>query len=166
MTIAYLGLGSNLGDRVGYVQQALIWLADCPGIRVLQSSSLYETEPVGYADQEWFINAVVQIDTTLSPMALLLACQAIEDRLGRVRDAANRNGPRTIDVDILFYDDVVMDTPTLTLPHPRLPQRAYALVPMLEVNADLRHPVLGHTMEALHQALEAPEDVVLYGTRR
>ncbi|MBK8189427.1 MAG: 2-amino-4-hydroxy-6-hydroxymethyldihydropteridine diphosphokinase [Vampirovibrionales bacterium] len=166
MTIAYLGLGSNLGDRVGYVQQALTLLADCPGIGIVEASSLYETEPVGFADQEWFINAAVAIETSLSPVALLTACQEIERRLLRQRDPANRNGPRTLDIDILFYGDLAMASPALTIPHPRVHLRAYALVPMLEVNAELRHPVLGKTIEELHEALDFPEEVLLYGTRR
>ncbi len=165
MTIAYIGLGSNIGDRVGHIQQALHFLQDHPDIRVLTTSSLYETEPVGYKDQEWFINAAVAIETDLLPKELLKVCQDIEHRLHRVRDPNNRDGPRTIDLDILFYDDMAIDTPELTIPHPRVQERAYALVPMLEVNARVVHPRLMKNVEQLHHALAHPEEVFLYGTR-
>src|SRR5690349_3154229 len=111
MTIAYLGLGSNLGDRVGYVQQALRLLKDQSGIRVISTSSLYETEPVGYQDQEWFVNAAVAVETNLSPEVLLGVCQRIENQLGRERDPENQDGPRTIDVDVLFYGELAVSEP-------------------------------------------------------
>ncbi|MBY0405347.1 MAG: 2-amino-4-hydroxy-6-hydroxymethyldihydropteridine diphosphokinase [Cyanobacteria bacterium] len=165
MTIVYLGLGSNIGDRVGYVQQALGLLKFSPEIRVISTSSFYETEPVGFAEQEWFVNAAAAIDTTLSPEALLKVCQRIESQLGRVRDPNNKNGPRTIDIDILFFDTIILDDPGLTIPHPKLHERAYALVPLLEINPRVHHPVLGKTVEQLHQSLETPEEVMLFGTR-
>lgn len=165
MTIVYLGLGSNLGDRVGSVQYALRLLQDHPQIKVLSTSSFYETEPVGYADQDWFVNAVVAAETDLTPGALLSWCQNIEHQLKRVRDPNNRDGPRTIDLDILFYDSLVMNTESLTIPHPRVHQRAYTLVPLLEINSRLMHPVLQKSMEQLHHDLAEPEEVLLYGTR-
>lgn len=166
MTIVYLGLGSNEGDRVGYVQQALQLLKDSTGIRVLSTSSFYETEPVGYKDQEWFVNAAVAIETSLTPEALLETCQRIENQQGRVRDPNNQNGPRCIDIDILFFDTLLMKEPGLTIPHPRVHERAYALVPLLEINPRVTHPASGKTIEQLHHELEAPEEVMLYGTRR
>lgn len=166
MSIVYLGLGSNLGDRVGYIQQALQLLKYVPGIRVLSTSSFYETEPVGCREQEWFVNAAVAIDTPMTPEELLETCQRIEQQLGRVRDPENRNGPRTIDLDILFYDDLSLSEPGLTIPHPRVHQRAYALVPLLEINPRVTHPGLHKTVEQLHHELAEPEEVLLYGTRR
>jgi 2-amino-4-hydroxy-6-hydroxymethyldihydropteridine diphosphokinase len=166
MTIVYLGLGSNLGDRVGYVQQALGLLKDTHSVRVISTSSFYETEPVGYKDQDWFVNAAVAVDTSLSPGELLERCQRIEQQLGRQRDPENQDGPRTIDIDILFYDSLVLNEPGLTIPHPRLHERAYALVPLLEINPRMVHPVLNQTVEQMHHALVAPEEVLLYGTRR
>lgn len=165
MTIVYLGLGSNLGDRVGHVQQALTMLQSHPQIKLLSTSSFYETEPVGFADQDWFVNAVVAIETDLTPNALLLHCQNIEEKLQRVRLIDNKNGPRTIDVDILFYDTLVMNTPDLVIPHPGFHERAYTLVPFLEINSRFLHPVLQKSVEQLHHDLAEPEEVMLYGTR-
>lgn len=163
--IVYIGLGSNQGDRVGALQQALRLLQDNDQIRVLSASSFYETEPVGFKEQEWFVNAAVAIDTTLPPEELLTVCQEIERVLGRVRDPKNPNGPRTIDIDILFYDDLVLNEPDLILPHPRIHERACVLVPLLEVNSRMVHPIFKKTIEQLHTDLEEPEEVLLYGTR-
>lgn len=166
MTLAYIGVGSNIGDRIGYVQQAHSLLNYTDGIQVLESSSLYETEPVGYKDQEWFINAVLKIETTLSPEELLHQCCRVETQLGRVRNCDSlKNGPRTLDLDILFYDNKVINNEILEIPHPRMHQRAYALVPILELDAELVHPVFNITISELHDNLEEPEEVYLYGTR-
>jgi 2-amino-4-hydroxy-6-hydroxymethyldihydropteridine diphosphokinase len=164
--IVYLGLGSNHGDRIGAIQQALRFLMDHEEIRVLSTSSFYETEPVDFKDQEWFVNAAVAIDTTLPPEELLSFCQNIETSLGRIREASQPKGPRTIDIDILFYADFVINEPELTIPHPRIHLRACMLVPLLEVNSRLVHPVLNRNVEQLHADLEDPEEVLLYGTRR
>jgi 2-amino-4-hydroxy-6-hydroxymethyldihydropteridine diphosphokinase len=126
-----LGLGSNVGDREGNIRAAVARLAAWPGVAVERVSSLYETAPVGYTDQPDFLNAAVRVATTLAPRELLAACLAVERSLGRVRH--ERWGPRTIDVDILFYDDVALDTEELTLPHPRLAERCFVLVPLAEV---------------------------------
>jgi 2-amino-4-hydroxy-6-hydroxymethyldihydropteridine diphosphokinase len=166
--IAYLGIGSNLGDRVGYIQQAVQLLQDLATLkhlRILSTSSFYETEPVGFQDQEWFVNAALAIETDLTPQELLTICQDVETRLGRVRDPNNQFGPRTLDIDLLFYDALEINAPGITVPHPRVHQRAYALVPLLEINPRLIHPVLGKTVEQLHQDLDDPEEVFLYGTR-
>lgn len=164
--IVYLGLGSNLGDRVGAIQQAIRFLADHEEVRILSASSFYETEPVGFKDQEWFVNAAVAIDTTLPPEELLTLCQSVEQALGRVRDPQNRYAPRTIDIDILFYGDLVMNEPDLVIPHPEVHRRACMLVPLLEVNSRIMHPVYQRSVEQLHSDLDDPEEVLLYGTRR
>lgn len=134
-----LGLGSNLGDREGNIAAAVARLAAWLGVTVERVSSLYETAPVGYTDQPDFLNAVVGVRTTLTPLELLAACLAVERELGRERKI--RWGPRTIDIDVLFYDDVVLDTAELTLPHPRFHERCFVLVPLAEIAGDV--PVYG-----------------------
>jgi|LSQX01.1.fsa_nt_gb 2-amino-4-hydroxy-6-hydroxymethyldihydropteridine diphosphokinase len=134
MSRAVLSLGSNLGDREGNIRSALKSLALLPGTAVVKASSLYETDPVGCTDQPVFLNAAVLVDTGLSPRALLGACLGIEAALGRVRRF--KNGPRTIDIDILVYEDAVSDENELTLPHPRLRERAFVLVPLGEMFPD------------------------------
>lgn len=165
MSTAYLCAGSNIGDRIGYLQQANNLLKDTQGIIVINSSSIYETEPVGFKDQEWFANAVLKIETTLSPRDLLSECMRIEIQLGRERNPQNQWGPRTLDLDILFYDDLIVSEEDLQIPHPRMHERAYALVPMLELDPDFVHPVIKKTVFELHNGLEEPEEVYLYGTR-
>jgi 2-amino-4-hydroxy-6-hydroxymethyldihydropteridine diphosphokinase len=165
LSTAYICAGSNIGDRVGYLQQANMLLKDTPGITVLEISSIYETEPVGYKDQEWFANAVIKIETDLEPHDLLAECMRIEKQLGRDRSTEERWGPRTLDLDILFYDDRIIAEEDLRIPHPRMHERAYALVPMLELDPDFVHPILGKTVVDLHNELEEPEEVYLYGTR-
>lgn len=162
--IAYLALGSNEGDRVGYLQQALQQLRFNKKITILSSSSFYETEPLANLEQRWYVNATIAIETTLSPKELLNLCLDIEESLGRERDPENQMAPRTIDMDILFYGDQVIETNDLVVPHPRLHERACVLVPMLELNARLLHPVLKKSMQQLHKELEYPELVFLYGT--
>jgi 2-amino-4-hydroxy-6-hydroxymethyldihydropteridine diphosphokinase len=166
LTIVYIGLGSNQGDRISYLQQGLRLLTDHEGIKLLSASSFYETEPVGDDDQHWFVNVAIAVETALPPEPLLAACLKVENQLGRKRDATRPNGPRTLDIDLLLYDNLVWQSPELTLPHPEVHKRAFVLVPLLEVNAKLIHPVYNKTMEQLHQALEAPEEVYLYGTRQ
>ena len=141
MSIAYIALGANLGDPATTVRAAFGALANLPESRVLHCSSLYRTAPVGLADQPEFINAVAKLATTLAPEALLDALHEIEQRFGRVR--AERNGPRTLDLDLLLYDDQFIDLPRLTLPHPRLHLRAFVLQPLAEIAPDLAIPGRG-----------------------
>jgi 2-amino-4-hydroxy-6-hydroxymethyldihydropteridine diphosphokinase len=128
---AFLSLGANLGERAAALRAARAALAALPGTSLLASSRLYETEPQELAEQPPFLNQVVCLETTLSPDELLAAAQGIEDAAGRVRDV--RFGPRTLDVDILLFQGVESDRPELTLPHPRLWQRAFVLVPLAEL---------------------------------
>ena len=133
MTRAYLGLGANLGDRLGTLRRAVELLGATDGISVMQSSNVYETAPVG-PPQPDFLNAVVRVETDLEPHALLEACQSIERALGRERH--ERWGPRTIDIDVLAYDHLEIDEPDLEVPHPRMHERAFVLVPLGELDAD------------------------------
>lgn len=131
--VAFLALGSNLGDRLAVLQRAVDLLAGIEGIEVLRSSRVYETEPVG-PPQPRYLNAVLEVRTRLAPGELLAACLGVEDALGRVR--AERWGPRTVDVDVLTYGEEEIDGPDLTVPHPRMHERGFVLVPLLELTPD------------------------------
>ncbi|OMG51790.1 2-amino-4-hydroxy-6-hydroxymethyldihydropteridine diphosphokinase [Azonexus hydrophilus] len=141
MSLAYIALGANLGDPAATVNAAFAALDQLPQSRLLATSALYRTAPVGIAEQPEFVNAAALIDTTLAPEALLDALLAIEQAFGRVR--AERNGPRTLDLDILLYDDLTLATPRLTLPHPRLHLRAFVLQPLADLAPDLAIPGRG-----------------------
>lgn len=133
----FLGLGSNLGDRQANLLAAAQSLP--PKITLTASSPIYETEPWGYLEQAKFLNQVLQANTSLSPLELLTYLKAIEKEIGRT--PTFKNGPREIDIDILLYDDVILESPDLTIPHPRLHQRAFMLIPMNDLAEDLIHPV-------------------------
>jgi 2-amino-4-hydroxy-6-hydroxymethyldihydropteridine diphosphokinase len=135
---AFLGMGSNLGDRQEYLDDACRELSAHQSVKVIQSSSLYETEPVGYLAQGWFLNQVVEIETTLAPDELLRFTQDIENKLGRKR--LIHWGPRVIDLDILLYGNRIINTPSLTVPHPRMYERCFVLMPLREIAPDLIHP--------------------------
>lgn len=134
MVTAYLGLGANLGDRLANLQRAVDLLAEAPGATVVRCSRVYETEPVGGPRQPDYLNVVVEIRTELSPHDLLRACQGVEATMGRVR--TERWGPRPIDVDVLTYDDRTIDEPDLVVPHPRMHERGFVLVPLAELTTD------------------------------
>ena len=147
MTRAYVGLGANLGPREVTILRAVDLLALADGISVLEVSQLRETEPVGVADQPAFLNGVVAVDTTLDARTLLETLLEIERELGRVR--TERWGPRTIDLDLLVFGDEIIDEPGLTVPHPRLGERRFALEPLTELAPELVVPGLGRVDEAL-----------------
>lgn len=138
MTLAYVALGSNLGNPRQQLLDAMDALANLPDTRLLQRSSLYRTPPWGVLRQPPFINAAVELDTGLSPHALLDALLAIEQQAGRVR--AERNGPRTLDLDLLHVDGVQLDDTRLTLPHPRMAERAFVLLPLRDIAPGLPLP--------------------------
>ena len=166
MAIAYLSLGSNKGDRIGFVQQATSLLNASDGISLIRTSAFYESEPWGMDSKNWFVNAVVEIKTTLSPQELLTQCQRIETQLGRKRlDDTKEYQDRTIDIDILFYNKEIVNDENLTIPHKFLQLRAFTLVPLLELIPNFEHPLLHRTVAQLHDDLENPEMVFLYGTR-
>ena len=166
MAIAYLSLGSNKGDRIGFVQQATSLLNATDGISLIRTSAFYESEPWGMESETWFVNAVVEVKTTLSPQSLLAECQRIEAQLGRKRTEGEKGyQDRTIDIDILFYNKEIINDENLVIPHKFLHLRAFTLVPLLELIPNFEHPILHKTITQLHDDLENPEMVFLYGTR-
>ena len=160
--IVYVGLGSNLGEREAMIRLALEELSRLPQTRLQRASSLYDTEPVGVEEQPHFLNAVAQLETQLPPHQLLWNLMLIERRLGRVR--TQRWGPRTLDLDLLLYEDLVLDDDDLVVPHPELPKRSFVLVPLVELDPMLVHPGTGETMLALLQQLGA-RPLVNHGSR-
>ena len=162
MATAFIGFGSNLGNRIDFCDRAVTLLSLLPHSRLDAVSSLYETEPLddGAAPgPAWFLNGVVQIETNIAPHSLLEICREIERALGRDQD--NRKGPRTLDLDLLLYDDCVLTESALSVPHPRLHQRRFVLVPLVELDPDRRHPVLGQRLDDLLSQLTDPSIVRL-----
>lgn len=160
--IAYLSIGSNLGDKIFNCRRALEELAADGTVRVQARSPLYRTEPVDYTAQDWFINQVVRVETELAPSALLDRLQEVQRRLGRTEPAV-RFGPRLIDLDILLYDRLVLDGPRLSLPHPRMHRRRFVLKPLCDIDPELVHPVLGRDIRTLLAELGADrQEVVEY----
>lgn len=156
MAEVYLGLGSNLGDRAGYLRQALDEIAALKDCRVVAESPIYETSPMGPPDQGAFLNGAAHLRTGLRPIELIHAFQAIEQRLGRpATDQRQHWGPREIDIDLLLYDDQIINEHGLTLPHPGLHQRWFVLKPLADLKPDLMHPALGQTIDELLQAVVA-----------
>lgn len=141
---AYVGLGSNLGDREAMIRLAIDDLARLPETTLAKASSLYDTEPVGEVDQPNFLNAVAALDTSLPARQLLWNLQLIEKRLGRVR--SQKWGPRTIDLDLLLYGSLILEEPDLRVPHPELTRRSFVLVPLVEIEPMLVHPATGETL--------------------
>ncbi len=151
MHTVYLGLGTNLGDRGGNLQAAVAALS--PLVEVTAESKVYETPAWGFEDQPAFLNMAVKALTDLAPGDLLAYLKRIEARLGRT--ATFRWGPRLIDIDILFYDDLVLETPELVIPHARLHERAFVLIPLLDIDPDLVHPLLRKTVRELSEGVDA-----------
>jgi 2-amino-4-hydroxy-6-hydroxymethyldihydropteridine diphosphokinase len=152
MAIAYLALGSNIGNREKNLRQATR-LLEGAGVRIIKHSSLYETEPVDYLDQPWFLNAVLETETALPATQLLSTLRSIEFQMGSKK--AFLKGPRLIDLDILLYDDATIETADLQVPHPRMLQRNFVLVPLAEIAPALRHPNWPATAsELLGQSLD------------
>jgi 2-amino-4-hydroxy-6-hydroxymethyldihydropteridine diphosphokinase len=144
---AYIGLGSNLGDRRGNITEAIERLQRVDGVEIAEVSALYETQPRMLESQPVFVNACAALDTTLGPEALLEALQLVEEKMGRQRSIPK--GPRTIDLDLLLYADRIVDIEHLAVPHPGLSERAFVLVPLCDVAAAVRHPTRGETIEEL-----------------
>lgn len=159
MSVAYLALGSNLGDRRGFLDGALHRLRAEPGLRLMAVSRYYETAPVGGPPQGPYLNAAAKVETTHTPRQLLELCRFIEKQHGRERRI--QNGPRTLDLDLLLYDDLVLDSPDLTLPHPRMQERAFVLLPLAEFAGSVVHPILKQTVSELLARI-SPEGCDVY----
>lgn len=146
MKTVYLALGANVGDRKQHLESALAQLGEA-GVRILRVSPVYETEPVGFTAQHWFYNLVVEAGTDLFPMQLLARIAKIEQALGRIRTV--KNGPRTLDIDILLYGRAVVRSAKLEVPHPRMAERRFVLAPLGDLAPELRHPVTHQTIRSM-----------------
>lgn len=160
MPVVFVGIGSNLGNRVENCATAIREMSNFA--KIFAVSSIYETEPVGRENQPNFINCVTKIETGLSPYELLLSLQSVENKLGRKH--TQKWGPRIIDLDILFYDDLIVDSGGLTIPHPRAHLRRFVLEPLSEIAPDFVHPALKVSVSKLLEGLEDPKSVVKIGS--
>jgi 2-amino-4-hydroxy-6-hydroxymethyldihydropteridine diphosphokinase len=161
MHLATVGAGSNLGDREGLIRQAIHWLGSQRGNALRACSPLYETEPFGRTDQGWFLNCVVQVETTRELKGFFRLLQEAEALAGRVR--GDPWGPRTLDLDLLFFDSVVFLDAELTVPHPGVANRRFVLEPLCDVAPDLVHPLVGATVRELLDRVADPSRVVRFG---
>lgn len=160
--IAYISLGSNLGDKLENCNRAITELSRVAGTSVVDRSHYYKTAPVDYTDQDWFVNAVVKIRTRLDPLPLLAELKSIQRRAGRTHDPI-RFGPRIIDLDIIFYDDAVIQSPDLVVPHPRMHKRAFVLVPICDIDSKIIHPVFKKDVRCLLDTLnDSAQGIELY----
>ena len=158
MYAAYIGFGSNIGDRLAHIQNAIHALSETDGITLQTISSLYKTDPVGYEEQAQFLNGVAAIQTSLSPLSLLHTLKDIETTIGRKHRI--RWGPREIDLDILIYGDLCVQTEKLVVPHPEMHLRGFVLVPLAEIIPDLVHPVFQESIQTLLNRLEDSKSVL------
>jgi len=154
---AYIGIGSNLESPAKNCLKAVEHLNAHPALTLVARSSLYQSEPFGITDQDWFVNAVVQLTTSLSPEKLLEVCLSIELKMGRTR--AEKWGPRVVDLDILFYDDLILKQDGLEIPHPGIAERSFVLAPMNEIAPDFVHPGLKKNIKALLREIPNPQQV-------
>ena len=148
---AFIGIGSNLGDKLRNCASAITQIGASEESRVLRRSSFYRTEPVGFRDQDWFVNCVIEVETTLEPLALLVSLKHLETKLGR--RVTFPGGPRVIDLDLLLFDSETIQNDDLEVPHPRLHERAFVLVPLCEIDPEVVHPWLKRTARWLLEAL-------------
>ncbi len=155
--IAYIGIGSNLGDKLYYCEKAISEILKIDRHKLLAKSSFFKTEPIGYTSQDWFVNGVIEIETGLEPSELLQTLKTIEVQLGRTETF--RWGPRAIDLDILFFDDCQIQTGELKVPHPHIQDRKFVLVPLAEIDRNLIHPVLKKTIQQLLDSLKEDQKV-------
>jgi 2-amino-4-hydroxy-6-hydroxymethyldihydropteridine diphosphokinase len=156
--IAYIGIGSNIGDKIAYCEKAISKILQVDRHRLLLKSSFYKTQPQGYTTQDWFVNGVIKIETDLEPHELLRSLKTIESQLGRTETL--RWGPRTIDLDILFFNDEETHTEELDIPHPLIQERQFVLAPLAEIDRNLIHPVFKKTIQDLLQNLKEDQGVM------
>jgi len=150
---AYISIGSNLGDKMANCLSGISDLDHTDGVHVVRVASCYRTAPVDYLEQDWFINTVAKIETSLSPRGLLRGLKAIETKIGR-KPPPVRFGPRILDLDIVLYDDIVIEQDNLVIPHPRMHERRFVLKPFCDIDPDVVHPVLGQTIADLLTQLD------------
>ena len=155
--IAYIGIGSNLGDKLHSCEKAIFQILKSGRHKLLAKSSFFKTQPMGYTSQDWFVNGVIKIETDLEAPELLRTLKTIECQGGRTETF--RWGPRTIDLDILFFDDIEIHTEELQIPHPLIQNRQFVLVPLVEIDRDLIHPVLKKTVHELLNSLKEDQGV-------
>jgi 2-amino-4-hydroxy-6-hydroxymethyldihydropteridine diphosphokinase len=155
--IAYIGIGSNIGDKVNQCEKAISEILKVDHHKLLAKSSLFKTQPTGYTSQDWFVNGVIKIETDLEAHELLRKLKAIESQLGRTETF--RWGPRTIDLDILFFDDAEIHTEELQVPHPSIQERQFVLIPLAEIDRYLIHPVLKKTVQELLNNIKEDQGV-------
>jgi 2-amino-4-hydroxy-6-hydroxymethyldihydropteridine diphosphokinase len=150
---AFICVGSNLGDKLDNCRRGIAELTRGESTRLIDQSLIYQTEPVDYQDQDWFVNYAVKIETTLEPLALLDRLKTIERDAGRMQDSI-RFGPRVLDMDIIFYDDLVMDHQLLVIPHPRMHKRRFVLRPLCDIDPLINHPIFLRTVLSLLEDLD------------
>ncbi len=155
--IVYIGIGSNLGDKIGQCERAIAEILKVDQHKLLAKSSLFKTKPIGDTSQDWFVNGVIKIETDLGPLELLQMLQEAESRLGRKK--TSRWGPRTIDLDILFYDEEEVQMENLQIPHPLLHERQFVLIPLAEIDPTFIHPLLKKSIGELLEDLKENQEV-------
>ncbi len=155
--IAYIGIGSNLGDKLNQCEKAISEILKTGYHKLLAKSSFFKTKPIGYTSQDWFVNGVIKIETDLEAPELLQILKAIESQLGRTETF--RWGPRTIDLDILFFDDAEIYTEELRIPHPSIQERQFVLIPLAEIDRYLIHPVFKKTVQELLNNIKEDQEV-------
>ena len=155
--IAYIGLGSNIGDKVNQCEKAISEILRVDRHKLLAKSSLFKTKPIGYTSQDWFVNGVIKIETDLEPLDLLRILKAIESRLGRTKTF--HWGPRPIDLDILLFDESEIRMKELQIPHPLMHERQFVLIPLVEIDRNLTHPILKKTIKELLENIKEDQGV-------
>lgn len=155
--IVYIGVGSNLGNKLDQCNKAISEILKADNNKLLAKSPFFKTSPIGYTSQDWFINGVIKIETDLNPFDLLLTLKSIESKMGRKKTF--KWGPRVIDLDILLYDEIEINTANLQIPHPQMHNRKFVLIPLLEIDKDLVHPSFKKTIKALLEEIKEEQGV-------